>query len=164
MTTKTPRKYKQIAIVVKDIEKALKNWHEMLGIGPWAVRTFNPSTVRDFYVDGKLVTEDFEFIIAVCWEGEIEWELIQPVKGPNIYWRHLETEGEGLHHVKEIISDENIPGVIAEFAARGILVTQTGWIDGDCHYYLDTKATLGYIYEIGNGGPISPATRMYPSA
>ena len=33
MTTKTPRKYKQIAIVVKDIEKALKNWHEMLGIG-----------------------------------------------------------------------------------------------------------------------------------
>jgi len=159
---KTPRKYKQIAIVVNDIEKALKNWHQMLGIGPWAVRTFNPSTVRDFHVDGKLVTEDFEFIIAVCWEGDIEWELIQPVKGPNIYWRHLETEGEGLHHVKEILPDELIPGVIADFAARGIAVTQTGWIDGDVHYYFDTKDTLGYIYELGNGGPISPATRTYP--
>ena len=160
--TKTPRKYKQIAIVVKDIDKALKNWHEMLGIGPWAVRTFNPSTVRDFHVDGKLVTEDFEFIIAVCWEGDIEWELIQPVRGPNIYWRHLESEGEGLHHVKEILPDELIPGVIADFAARGIPVTQTGWIDGDVHYYFDTKETLGYIYELGNGGPISPATKTYP--
>ena len=68
-------------------------------------------------MDGKLVTEDFEFVIAVCWEGDIEWELIQPIKGPNIYWRHLETEGEGLHHVKEILPDEQIPKVIADFAA-----------------------------------------------
>ena len=91
-----------------------------------------------------------------------EWELIQPIKGPNIYWRHLETEGEGLHHVKEILPDEQIPKVIADFAARGMPVIQTGWIDGDVHYYFDSKDTLGYIYELGNGGPISPATKTYP--
>ena len=64
--------------------------------------------------------------------------------------------------MKEILPDELIPGVIADFASRGIPVTQTGWIDGDVHYYFDTKDTLGYIYELGNGGPISPATRTYP--
>ena len=112
-------KFKNKKVVVKDIDKSLKHWHETLGIGPWAIRSFNPKTVRDFYVDGKLVTEDFEFVIAVCWEGDIEWELIQPIKGPNIYWRHLETEGEGLHHVKEILPDEQIPKVIADFAAQG---------------------------------------------
>jgi hypothetical protein len=41
-------------------------------------------------------------------------------------------------------------------------VIQTGWIDGDVHYYFDSKAQLGYIYELGNGGPISPATKSYP--
>ena len=76
--------------------------------------------------------------------------------------RHLETEGEGLHHVKEILPDEQIPKVIADFAARGMPIIQTGWIDGDVHYYFDSKETLGYIYELGNGGPISPATKSYP--
>ena len=73
-----------------------------------------------------------------------------------------EAEGEGLHHVKEILPDEQIPKVIADFAARGMPVIQTGWIDGDVHYYFDSKDTLGYIYELGNGGPISPATKTYP--
>jgi len=41
-------------------------------------------------------------------------------------------------------------------------IIQTGWIDGDVHYYFDSKETLGYIYELGNGGPISPATTSYP--
>jgi hypothetical protein len=50
------RKYKQIALVVNDIEKSLKHWYEVLGIGPWAVRSFNPNTVKDFKVDGKVVT------------------------------------------------------------------------------------------------------------
>ena len=30
------------------------------------------------------------------------------------------------------------------------------------YYYFDSKAQLGYIYELGNGGPISPATKSYP--
>jgi hypothetical protein len=41
-------------------------------------------------------------------------------------------------------------------------VIQTGWIDEDVHYYLDTKDVLGMVYEIGNGGPIGPPPRRYP--
>lgn len=156
------RKYKQVALVVRDVDKAMKHYWEVLGIGPWDVRHFTPQTARDFYVDGKPVTEDFDFICAVCWEGEVEMELIQPVKGPNIYWRHLEAHGEGLHHIKEIVADADIPAVLKEFEARGMKVLQTAWIDGDVHYYLDTEAELGMVYEIGNGGPIGPPARRYP--
>ncbi len=161
MTT-PPRNHKQIAIVVRDLEKALEHYVNALGIGPWDVRRFTPQTVREFHVYGQRVTEDFEFVIAVCWEGELEWELIQPVRGPNIYWRHLEVHGEGLHHVKEIVPDERIPRVLADFRAKGCEVLQTGWIDGDVHYYIDTEKLLGFVYEIGNGGPIGPAERRYP--
>ena len=156
------RKIKQIAIVVKDVQKAMDQYVNVLGIGPWDVRHFTPAKVRDFKIDGQPVNEDFEFICAVCWEGDIEFELIQPIKGPNIYWKHLEEKGEGLHHIKEVLSDAEIPAALQEFADKGIRVLQTGWIDDDVHYYLDTEPTLGFVYEIGNGGKIGAPDRRYP--
>lgn len=157
-----PRKYKQIALVVRDVEKAMKHYWEILGIGPWDVRHFTPATVRDFYVHGQRVTEGFDFICAVTWVGEIELELVQPIEGPNIYWKFLEEHGEGLHHIKEIVADEDIPAVLQDFKEKGIEVLQTGWIDNDVHYYLDTEALLSMVYEIGNGGKIGAPERRYP--
>ncbi|HCT36416.1 MAG TPA: lactoylglutathione lyase, partial [Firmicutes bacterium] len=74
----------------------------------------------------------------------------------------LEEKGEGLHHVKEVLSDAEIPAALQEFADKGIRVLQTGWIDNDVHYYLDTEPTLGFVYEIGNGGKIGAPDRRYP--
>lgn len=157
------RKYKQVAVVVRDVDKAMEQYWDVLGIGPWDVRHFTPEKVRDFYVDGHHITEGFEFICAVCWVGDVEFELIQPVKGPNIYWRFLEEKGEGLHHIKEIVEDERIPQVLEEFKAKGADVMQTGWIDNDVHYYLNTEKLLGFIYEVGNGGKIGAPDRRYPA-
>ena len=157
-----PRVVKQIAVVVKDVQVSMEHYWKILGIGPWDVRHFTNASVRNFQVDGKPVTEDFEFICAVCWHGDLEYELIQPIKGPNIYWKFLE-KGEGLHHYKEIVSDEHMSEVLADFAAKGIKVLQTGWIDNDVHYYLDTEHLLGFVYEIGNGGKIGAPDRRYPA-
>lgn len=154
--------FRQFALVVRDVDKAMAGYWELLKIGPWDVRHFTNQTVRDFRVDGKLVEEPFEFICAVTWAGHMELELVQPVRGPNIYWRFLEKNGEGLHHVKDVMSDEEIPAALERFARRGISVLQSGWIDNDVHYYLDTVATLNMYYEIGNGGKIGPAPRRYP--
>ena len=154
---------RQIALVVRDVNAAMQHYWDVLGIGPWDVRHFTPDRVRDFQVDGELVTEPFDFICAVAWAGGLEYELIQPISGPNIYWRFLEEHGEGLHHIKDVMPDEDIPGVLADFAARGIRVLQTGWIDGDVHYYLDTATPLSMVYEIGNGGPIGPPDYRYPA-
>jgi len=154
--------YRQVALVVRDMEKAMERYWTLLGIGPWDVRHFTNETVRDFHVDGERVQEPFEFICAVTWEGDVELELIQPVEGPNIYWRHLDEEGEGLHHIKDVMPDEEIPAALERFRERGHNVIQTGWIDQDVHYYLDTKGALGMVYEIGNGGPIGPPPRRYP--
>ncbi len=159
---RTPN-YKQIALVVRDVYATMDQWYRMLGIGPWDVRHFTPETVRDFKIDGEPVTEHFDFICAVTWVGAVELELIQPIAGPNIYWEHLEKYGEGLHHIKDVMPDEEIPAVVADFEAKGARVLQTGWIDQDVHYYFDTKDTLGMVYEIGNGGPIAPATERYPA-
>lgn len=154
--------FRQVAFVVRDVYAAMDQWSKLLGVGNWSVRHFTPETVRDFHVDGKPVTEPFDFICAVTWVGDVELEIIQPIEGPNIYWRHLEEKGEGLHHIKDVMPDAEIPAVLEKFAAEGCAVMQTGWIDDDVHYYLDTFDKLGLIYEVGNGGKISPATEVYP--
>ncbi len=160
-TTRKPN-IRQIALVVEDVDAAMEQYWTVLGIGPWDVRHFTPATVRDFCVAGQPVTEDFEFICAVTWVGDIEFELIQPVKGPNIYWDFLRRRGPGLHHIKDVMPDEELPAALEAFAQRGIRVLQTGWIDKDVHYYLDTESTLGLVFELGNGGPIGPPARRYP--
>lgn len=155
---------RQIALVVEDVNVAMEQYWTVLGIGPWDVRHFTPQTVRDFFVDGQRVEEDFDFICAVTWVGHVEFELIQPIKGPNIYWDFLRRRGPGLHHIKDVMPDAELPAVLKSFADKGIRVMQTGWIDGDVHYYLDTESALGLVYELGNGGPIGPPPRRYPPA
>jgi methylmalonyl-CoA/ethylmalonyl-CoA epimerase len=153
---------KQIALVVEDVDKAMEAYWRVLGIGPWDVRHFTPESVRDFHVGGSPVEEDFDFICAVTWVGDVEFELIQPIKGPNIYWDFLSRRGPGLHHIKDVMPDSEIPAALEAFRKRGINVMQTGWIDDDVHYYLNTEAELGLVYEIGNGGRIGPPDRRFP--
>jgi hypothetical protein len=154
---------KQICVVVNDVEKAMKNYWEMFGIGPFDVRHFTPETVRDFYVDGKHITEGFHFICAVTWVGDVEYELIQPIEGPVIYWEQLKNRGAGLHHFKIVIpNDDELKAYVQELEEKGLKVTQTGWIDNDVHYYVDSLEQLGVVVELGNGGKIGEPDSVYP--
>lgn len=144
------RKIYQVAFVTRDLERSMKAWVDHLGIGPWTVLTFTEETVRDFAVDEQPVTGPFEFLIGISWVGEMQIELIQPVHGTTSYYRHLETKGEGLHHIKEQISDERLPEVVADYRRRGIGVMQTGRFDVDVHYNLDTESKVDFVLELGN--------------
>ena len=50
-------KIKQICVLVDDVQKAMKEYWEKFGIGPWDIRHFTPDTVHDLYVCGEAVTE-----------------------------------------------------------------------------------------------------------
>lgn len=155
------RKIAQIAIVVKDIDKAMENYWKSWQIGPWEVHTFEPGKIKEYTVNGKIV-EDYEYIIAITRVGDMQLELIQPVKGPNVYWDFLEKKGEGIHHIKEKIDDEKIPEVLEGYAKKGIKVVQSGRFDEDVFYYLDTEDLLGFLLEVGNDGKIRKPERVYP--
>ena len=72
----------------------------------------------------------------------------------------LEKRGEGLHHIKLYYADCH--EAVAGFARRGYPVIQSGRIDDDEHYYLDTEKDFGYVIELGNAGKIRPGERRYP--
>jgi methylmalonyl-CoA/ethylmalonyl-CoA epimerase len=154
LTTNKKRKMFQVAFVTRDLERSMKAWVDNLGVGPWRVAAFTEETVKNFVVGGKAITEPFKFLIGISWMGDTELEIIQPVYGPTIYSKFLEEKGEGLHHIKERISDEDIERVLADYEAKGIDVTQTGRFFSDFHYYLDTESKLGFVYELGNCPPL----------
>ena len=128
----------------------MRSWVDNLKIGPWQVLTFTNETAEYLMIDGKEVTEPFKFLVGITWLGDTQLELIQPVYGPTRYEDHLNRKGEGLHHIKEYIPDEQTEATLASYRAKGIAVTQTGKFDADYHYYLDTEPKLDFVLELGN--------------
>jgi len=57
-------------------------------------------------------------LIGISWIGEIQVELIQPVYGPMIYEAFIQKHGEGLHHFKERVSQDDIDEVIKEYKEK----------------------------------------------
>ena len=52
---------------------------------------------------------------------------------------------------------------VAHVVRRGIAVIQSGKIDADEFYYLDTEAALGYVIEVGNNRKIREPERRFPA-
>lgn len=160
MVQKKPgeRKIIQIAQVVRDIDKTMKKYYEILGIGPWEVYTFAPPALRECMYRGK--PSDATWALALTWVGDTQLELMQPLSGESVYTHFLAKKGEGIHHIKEWVDD--CTATIEEYSKKGIRVIQSGKYDEDEFYYLDTEPELGILYEIGNNGKIRAAERCYP--
>lgn len=156
------RKLCQIAFVCKDIEETMKKWVDYLSVGPWLVLTFDNSSMENFKLNGKEVNEPFKFIVALANVGEMQIELLQPVYGPLSYQQFIDTKGEGLHHIKEQMSEEKINEKTAFFGEKGIQVSQTGLFGGvDIHCIFDTESDLNFIYELGNNPDFDLPEDMY---
>lgn len=148
----------QVAHVVRDMDKAMKYYWEKMGIGPWDVYTFAPPALRESMVRGK--PSDHEYLLAVTWRNQVQFELMQPLTGRSVYDEFLEEKGEGLHHLK--LYYPNCQKALTEFASRGIDVIQSGKFDEDEFYYLGTEDTMGIVVEIGNNGKIREPERRFP--
>jgi hypothetical protein len=85
---------------------------------------------------------------------------MQPLTGRSIYDECLERRGEGLHHVK--LFHRDCRAILEQYRGRGIEVIQSGRIDEDEFYYLDTEKSIGYVVEIGNNGTNREPARRYP--
>ena len=137
-----PMTITQIAVVVADIEKALKSYTENLGWGPWSVFEYKPPLLHDTFVRGEPV--EYRMIGAEAMVDGLGFELIQPVSGPSIYQEFLDTHGEGVQHIacmKHSDADSNL--MKEHWAERGADVLLSGRIgDSIEFYYLDTGPLL----------------------
>lgn len=112
---------KQCAVIVRDLDAAVRRWHEQLGIGPWTGYRLGPPRLREMLYHGTDV--EFSFRHALAWQGDLQFELIEPLDGPSIFTDHLERHGEGMHHVGKYVPDH--PAAVAEALAAGFTPLQS---------------------------------------
>ena len=139
----------QVALIVRDLDAAMRTYFDEYGIGPWSVYEFDSDNVRDMRSRGEPVA--WSWRLAVAQVGQVQWELIEPLDEESIYARFLAETGGGLHHVGVAVAgfDETVTAQ----AERGNGVLLGGEYKGIRFAYLDTVRDLGFVTEIFSGAP-----------
>ena len=153
----------QVCIVVPDLEKAVKNFYHIFGIGPWHYYTYGKPLVKRMTRKGK--PTEYKMKVALSYFGKMRLELIEPLEGDTVYKEFVEQHGYGVHHLG--ILTDNMESSIAKAAAAGINMTMDGagfGPDDDGHYaYLDTEDLIGTTLElIERPKRRNPPEKKYP--
>ena len=86
---------RQVGIVVRDIERAMRHWVEVCGVGPWFYAERLPLT--EFRYKGRVY--DINMSVALANSGDVQLELIQQrCDSPSLYRDFLAAGHEGMQH------------------------------------------------------------------
>ena len=96
------KKIDHIAIVVRNIEKALQTYEGALGLEPTDVKEMPEDAVK----------------VAFLPVGESELELVEPLTAEGGVAKFLENRGEGIHHICFEVDD--IKAVLQDLVAKGV--------------------------------------------
>lgn len=122
-----------VAIVVRDIESALKFWNEALGI---------PLTrIKDVPAENSTV--------AFLQLAGSEIELVQPTTSDSGIAKFLEKRGEGMHHV--CLEVQDIDKMLTNLLAKGIrLINEQprNTDDGKRYAFIHPESTGGVLVEL----------------
>lgn len=113
MTDAAP--FHQVAYVVRDLDRAVRCWADVLGVGPWSIWTMRPPALQDTRYAGR--AEAFGLRHALAWSGQLQFELVQPLEGRSIFTDHLDRVGEGFHHIGKVVPDH--AAAVEDHLARG---------------------------------------------
>ena len=138
------RKIAQIALVVKDIERAKAVWARLLGVEEPAITETESWESTHMTFEGvpsegraKLSFFNFENIVL---------ELIEPIGGPSTWQDFLEKRGEGIHHIAFQVED--LEETLERFEKIEVGIEQKGEFKGGCYVYTDSKSELGAVIEL----------------
>ena len=98
------RRLHHVGIVVKDMEKAIAQM-EALGFGPFKFDDEHRTFAIDFKGELHGKPAEWTTLISNGMMGDVELELLEPVKGDQALKETLDAQGEGLHHIGWLTTD-----------------------------------------------------------
>ncbi len=127
------KKIEHIGVAVKDVEKSVHIFQDLLGI-----------PLERVYESEAIKTK-----IAFFPLGDSTIELIQPMDPASPAAKFIEKRGEGIHHL--CLGVEDIEQSLREFEAKGIELlnkTPRKTQDGRLVAFLNPKSTNGVLIEL----------------
>ncbi len=129
----SPNAINHIAIVVEDLETALRFWRDALGLPLAHVEDNADEAVR----------------IAFLPLGESEIELLEPSTPDSGVAKYLAKRGPGMHHL--CVEVEDIEATMAHLTAHGAeLINETPRVrpDGTRYAFVHPRSTGGVLLEL----------------
>ena len=132
----------QIAWVTHDLDATEAALSELLGVKKWI-------RLPDVHFGPDACTyrgqpADFVADIALSYAGDMQLELIAPVKGESIYTEFLDRSGPGLHHICMEAADAD--AFDAALQEQGTAVVQQGVMPGGMRFAYVSAAQAGVPY------------------
>ena len=141
------RTINQVALVVEDLDEAVRRYWERFGIGPWRIYTYQAPLLKQMTYRGR--PHVYRMRLALAQMGDVMIELIQPLSDENVYVEHLRQKGPGLHHIGVVVP--SVDDAVGDAERSGFRVLQSGrghGLRGDGAFaYMDTEDVLGMIVE-----------------
>ncbi|HOT92758.1 MAG TPA: VOC family protein [Anaerolineae bacterium] len=134
----------QIGLVVKDIEKSVAAYCDILGLP-------RPNIiVTDGYEKAKTIYRgqptEATARLAFFDMGQVQLELIEPDGKPSTWQEVLDEKGEGIHHIAFFVKDSD--KVVAYLEGKGAQLVQQGHYTGGMYSYVDATPQLHLVLEL----------------
>ncbi len=134
----------QVAVVVRDIEKAAQTYADLFGVSKPNVIVTDSSDKAHTNYRGK--DTEARAKLAFFNLGALTLELIEPVGGPSVWKEVLDQNGPSIHHIAFRVP--NMGESVAQLDANGIPTVQRGDFTGGCYAYCDGSEKLGAVIEL----------------
>jgi hypothetical protein len=153
-------RFRQMAMVVRDVDATMKEWVATLGVGPFfVVRGFQ---VQDYFYRGQQLPGP---LLTLCFAqtGAVQIELIQQHNdAPSAYRDFLESGREGVQHVCAWFeSDAAYSAKRAELLSRNMTLVHEGASSTPISRfaYFETALPGGLMLEISEA--LTPSIRPF---
>lgn len=139
----------QIGIVVADLDRSVRAYHDAFGWGPWQIYRLVPPLHTKVKLHGEAVESGIR--IAIARAGPIDIELIEPLDGPSQHREALDAFGSGLNHILVRQLEEDGGEVEPDWSAMGLSELMSGRVEGVGSYVYCEGEDLGTIVEFASG-------------
>ena len=126
------KKVIEVGVAVKDLDKAIKLFTEVLGAKAGETMTFDSYGMK----------------FVMCRLGDVDFELMAPTRPEGVIGKFIEARGEGLHHIA--LNTDNIEQQWKELAEKGIrLIDKSPNVhEGHKFGFIHPKSFHGVMFEI----------------
>lgn len=139
-------KVEQLALVVKDLDAAAEAYCNLLGIEKPPVIHSGPSELTQVVFEGQPTEVESRYMFINT--PLIQIELIEPGDTPSTWKKHLETKGEGVHHISFVVKDMDEKIKLLEDLGYPVIQTGNFWNGKGRYAYMDTTSTYKVIIEL----------------
>ena len=134
----------QVALVVKDLDKTVKEYAKLFGVQkptPFCVPEESEAHTR---FRGKPTKTRAR--LAVFDLGQVVLEITEPDEEPSSWKDFLEKNGDGIHHIAFMTEDRE--AAVKYFEENGMPVRHYGEYEGGNYTVFDSKEKLGTFVQV----------------